>query len=313
MAGSRPDNGRRQEGLTWRANSPGWEWSVSAPWGRASSRCSPARGSRWSPSRSRPPPRTTAARPSRPRPSGPWTAPSSPSRTARRCSPACASPPTSTTSPTPTSWSRPSPSASSSRPRCSARWTRCAARRRSSRRTPRRCRSPSCRCAPSGPRQVVGMHFFNPAPVQKLVEVVRTVVTDPEVLSDVTELAVAAGQEPGGVRRPRRLHRQQPALHLPQPGRGHVRGPLRRARGPRRGHALRLRLPDGPARADGPHRPRHGVRDPRHDVQAVAQPAPRAGPDPQADDHRRPAGPEVRARLLHLRRPRARPRSSRTR
>ena len=46
------------------------------------------------------------------------------------------------------------------------------------------------------PHQVVGMHFFNPAPVQALVEVVRTVVTDPEVLSDVTGLAVRLGKSP---------------------------------------------------------------------------------------------------------------------
>ena len=46
------------------------------------------------------------------------------------------------------------------------------------------------------PHQVVGMHFFNPAPVQALVELVRTVVTDPEVLSDVTDLAVTLGKSP---------------------------------------------------------------------------------------------------------------------
>ncbi len=46
------------------------------------------------------------------------------------------------------------------------------------------------------PDKVVGMHFFNPAPVLKLVEVVRTVVTDPEVISDVTALAHALGKTP---------------------------------------------------------------------------------------------------------------------
>jgi 3-hydroxybutyryl-CoA dehydrogenase len=46
------------------------------------------------------------------------------------------------------------------------------------------------------PDRVVGMHFFNPAPVLKLVEVVRTVVTDPEVISDVTALAQTLGKNP---------------------------------------------------------------------------------------------------------------------
>ena len=46
------------------------------------------------------------------------------------------------------------------------------------------------------PDKVVGMHFFNPAPVLKLVEVVRTVVTDPQVVADVTALAEKLGKTP---------------------------------------------------------------------------------------------------------------------
>ncbi|MGH4024082.1 MAG: 3-hydroxyacyl-CoA dehydrogenase family protein, partial [Pseudonocardiaceae bacterium] len=46
------------------------------------------------------------------------------------------------------------------------------------------------------PDKVVGMHFFNPAPVLKLVEVVRTVVTDPQVVADVTTLAEKLGKTP---------------------------------------------------------------------------------------------------------------------
>ncbi|MEQ3550876.1 3-hydroxybutyryl-CoA dehydrogenase [Pseudonocardia nematodicida] len=44
------------------------------------------------------------------------------------------------------------------------------------------------------PGKVVGMHFFNPAPVQKLVEIVRTVVTEPDVISDVQEFAGTLGK-----------------------------------------------------------------------------------------------------------------------
>ena len=46
------------------------------------------------------------------------------------------------------------------------------------------------------PGKVVGMHFFNPAPVLKLVEVVRTVVTEPEVVDDVVALAGRLGKVP---------------------------------------------------------------------------------------------------------------------
>ncbi len=44
------------------------------------------------------------------------------------------------------------------------------------------------------PSKVIGMHFFNPAPVMKLVEVVRTVVTEPSVVEDVEALAARLGK-----------------------------------------------------------------------------------------------------------------------
>jgi 3-hydroxybutyryl-CoA dehydrogenase len=44
------------------------------------------------------------------------------------------------------------------------------------------------------PDRVVGLHFFNPAPIQPLVEIVHTVRTDPEVLADVDQLVRALGK-----------------------------------------------------------------------------------------------------------------------
>jgi 3-hydroxybutyryl-CoA dehydrogenase len=50
------------------------------------------------------------------------------------------------------------------------------------------------------PDRVAGMHFFNPAPVMRLVEVVHTVRTDPAVVDSVRDLAVACGKTPVVVR-----------------------------------------------------------------------------------------------------------------
>jgi 3-hydroxybutyryl-CoA dehydrogenase len=50
--------------------------------------------------------------------------------------------------------------------------------------------------ANSRPGRVIGVHFFNPAPVQGLVEIIRTVVTEPDVLADVSDLVRAVGKNP---------------------------------------------------------------------------------------------------------------------
>jgi len=44
------------------------------------------------------------------------------------------------------------------------------------------------------PNRVLGTHFFNPAPIMKLVEIVRTVVTAPEVVADVEALCAKLGK-----------------------------------------------------------------------------------------------------------------------
>jgi len=46
------------------------------------------------------------------------------------------------------------------------------------------------------PGRVIGVHFFNPAPVQNLVEIIRTVVTEEEVLEDVKGLVARLGKSP---------------------------------------------------------------------------------------------------------------------
>jgi len=46
------------------------------------------------------------------------------------------------------------------------------------------------------PEKVIGMHFFNPVPVMKLVEVIRGLATSPETFAAVRELAVKLDKTP---------------------------------------------------------------------------------------------------------------------
>ena len=81
-----------------------------------------------------------------------------------------------------------------SRPRCSRTSTRSASPARSSPPRPPRCRSSQCAQATSRPQDVVGMHFFNPAPIMKLVEVVSTVSTSEDVAETTRALCAKVGK-----------------------------------------------------------------------------------------------------------------------
>ncbi|MFD8573346.1 3-hydroxyacyl-CoA dehydrogenase family protein [Streptomyces sp. NPDC059639] len=49
------------------------------------------------------------------------------------------------------------------------------------------------------PERVLGLHFFNPAPAMKLVEIVSSVLTAPAAVAAVTDLALELGKEPVAV------------------------------------------------------------------------------------------------------------------
>jgi 3-hydroxybutyryl-CoA dehydrogenase len=48
--------------------------------------------------------------------------------------------------------------------------------------------------ATTRPNRVLGMHFFNPAPIMKLVEIIRTVVTAPEIVDEIETLCTGLGK-----------------------------------------------------------------------------------------------------------------------
>jgi len=54
--------------------------------------------------------------------------------------------------------------------------------------------------ATARPERVVGMHFFNPVPVMKLVEVIRSLATSNETFTTVRDLAIQLGKTPVEVR-----------------------------------------------------------------------------------------------------------------
>jgi 3-hydroxybutyryl-CoA dehydrogenase len=46
------------------------------------------------------------------------------------------------------------------------------------------------------PDKVLGIHFFNPAPIMKLVEIITTRITSSETLNSAKEFAVSLGKDP---------------------------------------------------------------------------------------------------------------------
>ena len=154
--------------------------------------------------------------------------------------------------------------------------------------------------ATSRPQDVVGMHFFNPATIMKLVEVVST-VCDRRGRHRDRPRAVRRGRQGGReVRRPRRLHRQRAALPLPQRRGEDARGPLRDGRRHRHRHEAGLRAADGALRAARRGRERRVAGHPARALPRVPRAGLRAGATARAPGHRRLPRPQDQARVPRL-------------
>ena len=130
--------------------------------------------------------------------------------------------------------------------------------------------------------KVVGVHFFNPAPMMSLVEIVRPLTASDETVAAVTEFARTCGKDPVEVKD--RAGFIVNALLFPYLN-----------------NAVRM-LETGTASRDArPGGPRHVAVDPRRPVRGVPGPELRRRARPAAHGDGRPARSEVRPRLLRLR------------
>jgi 3-hydroxybutyryl-CoA dehydrogenase len=107
------------------------------------------------------------------------------------------------------------------------------------------------------PDRVVGMHFFNPVPVMKLVEVVRGLATSDETVQLIKDLAVKLGKTPVVVKDVPGFIANRLALpYLAEAMRAYEQG-IASAQDIDTAMKLGYNMPMGPPRAPRPHRAGH--------------------------------------------------------
>ena len=117
-------------------------------------------------------------------------------------------------------------------------------------------------------RALVGMHFFNPAPVMALVEVVSGLATSRRWSIRFMK-PPSPGANAGAGALDAGFHRQPRGAAVLCGSTARAQRTGRRCRDDRPHHARRGRLQNGPVRVDGPHRPRRQLRGDRVGVPCV--------------------------------------------
>ena len=150
------------------------------------------------------------------------------------------------------------------------------------------------------PDRVCGIHFFNPAPVMKLVEVVRPITASDDTIKAARAFATTCGKDAievvdraGFVVNALLFPYLNNAVRMLEHGTA-SREDIDTA------DAGRVQLPDGPAGAARPRRPRHVTVDPRRAVRRVPGPELRSRPDVAADGGRRSPRPQDGSRVLSV-------------
>ena len=153
---------------------------------------------------------------------------------------------------------------------------------------------------PERQRRFIGMHFFNPVPVMKLVEVVRTILTDPDVFSTATEFAREIGKVPvqtsdrtGFIVNRLLVPYMLDSIRALEEG-GRVN------RGHRQCDEARVRVSDGAVDARRFRRAGHDLLHSQHHVRRVQGEAVRAAAAVEEDGDGRVAWQKERARVLRL-------------
>ena len=139
--------------------------------------------------------------------------------------------------------------------------------------TPRRSRSPQLASWTTRPERVLGLHFFSPVPVMKLVEVVVALDTSDETVaraprrspSRSASTPIRTKDRSGFIVNMLLVPYLMAAVRMYEEG-------FATPRGHRPGHEARLRPPDGPADAVRLHRPRRPLRGLRLALRGVQAP-----------------------------------------
>ena len=162
------------------------------------------------------------------------------------------------------------------------------------------------------PDRVIGMHFFNPVPVLKLVEVIRAVQTSDETAAAIVELARELGKEPAEARDfPGFVSNRILMPFINEAAYALMEG-VAEPEAIDTIAKLGFAHPLGPARARRPDRARHVRRDHGGAAPRARRPEVRAVPAAPPVRAGGPARPQVRRGLLPLLTARASSSASRT-